>query len=184
MTVFANNFQNDIILLGKKNAKYPTLAAELNAIVAALGTDVTTHDLTITNPPAALKPAANKTPFTNEALLIVNKGKAGNLANSVMAAQISAALGTILVPVNTVAPVVSGTATVGSVLTSTTGTWLYSATSYQYQWRRNGTVISNAAVTYTTVAADSGTNISCAVFAFNTAGRSLAAAISNNIAIA
>jgi hypothetical protein len=38
-------------------------------------------------------------------------------------------------PVNTVAPTVSGTAQQGQVLTATTGTWTNSPTSYTYQWR-------------------------------------------------
>ena len=39
-------------------------------------------------------------------------------------------------PVNTVAPVISGTTTLGSVLTTTNGTWTNSPTSYTYQWKR------------------------------------------------
>lgn len=38
-------------------------------------------------------------------------------------------------PVNTVAPVISGTTTTGSTLTSTTGTWTNTPTSYAYQWQ-------------------------------------------------
>ena len=183
MTVYANNFQNDIILLGKKNFKYPTLAAELNAIVTALGTDVTRHDLTITTPPAAVKPGRDKTPFTNEALLIVNKGKAGNLPNATMAAQINAALGLILAPVNTVAPVASGTGTVGQTLSCTQGTWSYAPTSYARQWLRGGANIAGAtATTYVLVAADSGTSVSCRVTATNPAGST--GVVSNAIAVA
>jgi hypothetical protein len=48
----------------------------------------------------------------------------------------------VTVPVNTAAPVVSGTATDGSVLTCSTGTWTGSPTSFTYPWSRNGTPIS------------------------------------------
>ena len=44
-------------------------------------------------------------------------------------------------PTNTVAPTISGTATVGRFLTATTGTWDGSPSSYAYTWKRNGTVI-------------------------------------------
>ena len=39
-------------------------------------------------------------------------------------------------PVNTAAPVISGTVKVGSVLSATTGTWDYSPTAYAYSWKR------------------------------------------------
>ena len=39
-------------------------------------------------------------------------------------------------PVNSTLPVISGTTTITSVLTSTNGTWTNSPTSYAYQWKR------------------------------------------------
>jgi hypothetical protein len=74
-------------------------------------------------------------------------------------------------PVCTVAPAVTGTATVGQVQTCTTGTWLNSPT-YTYQWRRRGigNIPSATAATYTLVAADSGTQVECEVTATNGAG--------------
>lgn len=54
-------------------------------------------------------------------------------------------------------PTVSGTYTVGSVLTATTGVWLNSPTSRTWQWFRDGLPISSAtSSTYTLVSADSG----------------------------
>jgi surface protein len=73
-------------------------------------------------------------------------------------------------PVNTVAPVISGSTTLGSVLTSTTGTWTNSPTSYTYQWKRGATNIGTNANTYTLVAADSLAAITCVVTATNLAG--------------
>ena len=82
----------------------------------------------------------------------------------------TAASGTI--PVNTVAPVVSGTAIEGQTLTTTTGTWTGSPTpTYAYQWKRGGADISGATgSTYTLVSADIGSVIRCVVTATNTAG--------------
>jgi hypothetical protein len=46
-----------------------------------------------------------------------------------------ASLSVLAVPVNTAAPVITGTATMGNVLSSNTGTWT-NASSYTYQWYR------------------------------------------------
>ena len=84
---------------------------------------------------------------------------------------ITAGLSTIFPPVNTAAPAVTGTGTVGQTLTTTVGTWTYVPTSYVYQWLRGGAQIANAtATTYVLVAADSGTQVSCRVTAVNAAG--------------
>ena len=74
-------------------------------------------------------------------------------------------------PVNTVEPVVSGTTTLGSVLTTTNGTWTNSPTSYTYKWRRGASIISGAtSSTYTLVYADSSASISSEVTAINAGG--------------
>ena len=86
-------------------------------------------------------------------------------------------------PANTVAPVVSGTATVGSTLSCSTGTWTNSPTGYAYQWLGNGLNISGAtSSTYVTVTADGGTSVSCRVAATNAGGTTSQA--SNALAIA
>ena len=85
-------------------------------------------------------------------------------------------------PVNTVAPVISGTAVVGQTLTTTNGTWTNSPSSYSYQWKRGGVNISLAtSSTYVLVAADAGTNITCEVTATNSAGS--ATATSNTLSV-
>lgn len=87
-------------------------------------------------------------------------------------------------PVNTVAPVVSGTAVVGQSLTTTDGTWTGTPSpTFSYQWYRGATPISGAtSTTYTLVQADAGntSNIKCVVTATNSAGS--ASADSNTIA--
>jgi hypothetical protein len=69
---------------------------------------------------------------------------------------------------------ISGTGTVGQVLTSTNGAWTNSPTSYNYQWIRGpGTNIGTNANTYTLAAGDSGFPVRCAVSAINAAGTTL-----------
>jgi hypothetical protein len=78
-------------------------------------------------------------------------------------------------PVCTVAPAVTGTATVGQVQTSTNGTWLNSPT-FTYQWRRRGVanIPGATAGTYTLVAADSGYQVECEVTGTNSKGSAIA----------
>lgn len=73
-------------------------------------------------------------------------------------------------PANTVAPAVTGTATFGQTLSSTTGTWTGVPTpTFTYQWYRSpSTAITSAtSSTYVLVAADVGNTIYCAVTATN-----------------
>jgi hypothetical protein len=79
--------------------------------------------------------------------------------------------GGVQAPVNTVAPVISGTAQVGDVLTSSTGTWTNSPTSYSYQWNANGSAISGAtSSTYTLISGEVGDTITVTVTATNAGG--------------
>jgi hypothetical protein len=88
-----------------------------------------------------------------------------------------------IAPSNTIAPVVSGTNTVGSLLTTTNGSWSGSLPiTYTYQWLRNGSNISGAtSSTYTLVTADTSTLVSCKVTATNLVGS--ANATSNSLTI-
>ena len=86
-------------------------------------------------------------------------------------------------PVNSVAPVASGTGTIGQTLTATNGTWTNNPTSYAYQWQRSGNSITAAtASSYTLVSADGSQSISCTVNATNAIGST--AATSNAISVA
>jgi hypothetical protein len=88
------------------------------------------------------------------------------------------------VPVNTVAPVVSGTATIGQTLTSTTGTWTSDTgvTGYLYQWYRDATPITSATnSTYVLALADVSYAITCRVAATDTDGTSAYVSSSNSI---
>jgi hypothetical protein len=86
-------------------------------------------------------------------------------------------------PVNTIAPVVSGTGVVGQTLTTTNGTWSGTLPfTYTYQWQRNGSPISGAiSQTYVLVEADADTSVTCKVTAANSIGA--ASANSNSLYI-
>lgn len=89
-------------------------------------------------------------------------------------------------PSNTAAPVVSGTASVGSTLSTTDGTWSGSPTSFSYQWQRD---VGTGAVTWVDIAGatantyvvpgsstvaydDVGSKLRCRVTATNASGSS------------
>lgn len=70
-------------------------------------------------------------------------------------------------PVNSVAPVISGTPSQGQTLTCSTGTWSKSPT-YAYQWLRAGVPLAGAtASTRLLAAGDVGSKMSCRVTATN-----------------
>lgn len=80
-------------------------------------------------------------------------------------------------PANTVLPAVTGTTSVGSVLTVSNGTWTNTPLSYTRQWLRDGAAISGAtAATYTLVAGDEGKMIAATVTATNADGSGSATA--------
>ena len=87
-------------------------------------------------------------------------------SNSVLITSVGSA------PYPTVLPVISGGPALGSVLTTTNGSWSGTPTiTFAYQWLRNGGAIGLAnASTYTTVSADLGQNIQCQVTATNGSG--------------
>jgi hypothetical protein len=75
-------------------------------------------------------------------------------------------------PINTVAPAVSGTVTVGSTLSTTNGTWTGApAPTFTYQWQRGVSNISGAtSSTYVIQSADVGSTLRCVVTATNPSG--------------
>jgi hypothetical protein len=77
-----------------------------------------------------------------------------------------------IAPVNTVAPVVSGTATIGSTLTTSDGTWTGTPTpTFAYQWQKGVTNISGAtSSTFVVTLSQAGSTIRCVVTATNVAG--------------
>jgi len=94
---------------------------------------------------------------------------ATNSIGTSAASSASNSITTYSAPVNTVAPVVSGTATFGQTLTTTDGTWTGTPSpSFTYQWQRVTTNIGGAtSSTYVLVQADVGNTIRCVVTATN-----------------
>lgn len=87
-------------------------------------------------------------------------------------------------PVNVTPPAISGTATVGSTLTASTGTWLgVPAPTYAYQWKRDGGNIPGAtASTYILDLFDGGTTVTVTVTATNIVGN--ASSTSSGVSVA
>ena len=87
-------------------------------------------------------------------------------------------------PANSAVPTISGTTPVGQTLTSTTGTWSNTPSSYGYQWSRSATSggsytnISGAInSTHTLVAADVGQYLKVTVTATNASGSATATSV-------
>lgn len=71
-------------------------------------------------------------------------------------------------PVNSVAPAITGTETEGETLTVSNGTWSNTPDAYTYIWKRDGIVIAGAsAATYDLTEDDVGAVISASVKATN-----------------
>jgi len=75
-------------------------------------------------------------------------------------------------PVNLVAPAITGTAEIGNTLTTSDGTWTGApAPTFTYQWQRGTTNIAGAtSSTYTVQLEDEGSTIRCVVTATNSLG--------------
>jgi hypothetical protein len=88
------------------------------------------------------------------------------------------------VPVNSVAPVVSGTPALGQTLSCSSGSWTgVTPLTYTYQWLRNGSAIAGATgSSYAVQTADQGQGLSCGVTATNSDGH--ASATSNTLGVA
>jgi hypothetical protein len=73
-------------------------------------------------------------------------------------------------PINNTLPTITGTATVGNVLTCNRGAWSF-ANTYAYQWKRGGTNIPAAtSASYTVAVGDKTFALTCTVTATNQKG--------------
>ena len=80
--------------------------------------------------------------------------------------------GTPAAPVNSVAPVISGTPTQGETLSASPGVWTgFPYPSFTYQWEADGSPIVGAtSSTFVLTATEVGANITCDVTGTNTEG--------------
>jgi hypothetical protein len=85
-------------------------------------------------------------------------------------------------PVNTALPVITDTG--GGTYSVSNGTWNFSPTKYDFQWKLNGATVTtgNGAATYTRDPADAGKTLTCAVIATNIS--SAAQAVSTGLMVA
>lgn len=192
MSMREPDFQQQVALTVLQRKFYKTAAhpvppaavnAELTAISTALASDPTTHDHTIQAPPVALRVGADKTPFTNDILLLVGAAKGGNLTKAAMISAIDGVAGVLAPPGVVDTPQVMGAAPHGSVLHCTNGNWVGTPTGYAYQWKRGSSVnVGTNSANYTTQAGDVGSGVGCIVTATNATG-STPAPLSNQIVV-
>ena len=114
---------------------------------------------------------------------VYNPAYSVKFAQNTTALTVTAASVAAAAPTNLEPPVVSGTAQVGNVLSSTTGTWT-GATSYAYQWAGNSANIAGAtAATYTPVSTDAGHTLTSTVRATGSSGAAASATSAPTVAI-
>jgi hypothetical protein len=188
MSYYEPDLAGKFILLKGIHFWNPNFASEMGVIVTALGSDATTRPCTTETPALALRIGSDKSPLTNDALLLVNSAKSGNMSADAIIGALDVALGTAYHPVNVDVPYASANASpaiVGTIVTVTTGNWAGAPTSYTYQWKRDG--VTNIGTTnsttapYTLISGDIGGHaITCVVTATNATG-SKAAPPSNPI---
>ncbi len=116
---------------------------------------------------------------------------ASNSAGSAQATSAATAVVTPPAPVNSTKPMISGTAQVGNTLTSSTGTWSNSPTSFGYQWQdcnSSGSGCANISgatgSTYVLSASDVGHTIDVVVTASNVGGSGEATSAATSVVIA
>lgn len=79
--------------------------------------------------------------------------------------------GTVIAPVNTAAPAITGTPQVGKTLSASQGSWSNAPSSFAYQWNRSGAPIFGATgSTYAPSSFDVGYTLTVTVTASNSAG--------------
>tara|TARA_R110000824_G_scaffold401032_1_gene610388 strand:- start:2121 stop:5660 length:3540 start_codon:yes stop_codon:yes gene_type:complete len=130
-------------------------------VTPAVEGDAVTLDYTIGTTPAVLRDYAGNETASFTGLAVTNSTPT-------------------LAPINSAAPVNSGSTVEGATLTSTTGTWSGTGTiTYAYQWKRGATNVGINSATYTTGAGDVGANMTCTVTATDDNGS--ASAVSNSV---
>jgi hypothetical protein len=127
------------------------------------------HDTSLTT--GHSKTFSGLTPGQSYGFLVWSKNASGSTYSTLLYATPSAG-GAGVAPVNTAAPVLSGSAQVGQTLTCSTGAWTGTPTpSYAYQWKRGGANIAGeVGATHVVASADLGQALTCTVTATNASG--------------
>ena len=123
----------------------------------------------------------------NQIVVLTNITTTQSAQIAALAAQLSGITSTK--PANISIPIISGTASYGSTLTTTTGNWTNSPTGFLYVWNRKSTAgavstISGAtSSSYTISSADAGMTLNVEVTAINSNGNSIPAAAAYTSAV-
>jgi hypothetical protein len=132
------------------------------------------------NPTTGVLAGVPTTPLT-ATFSVAATNAAGAVTAGPFSIVVSAQAPTVGVPVIGSAPVITGMASQGNVLSATDGTWTNTPASWSFQWNRNGSPISGATgtvttgtITYTVQPADVGTTVTVSVQAINSTGTSIA----------
>lgn len=166
-----------------------------NIVVAALDTGETVYGIAFTNANGeytipGLTTGSYEVGFAGAHYVAQYYNDESSLAKanpvSVVQGEVAAGIDAALVPkapVNTVAPVASGTPAVGQTLSCSTGSWTGSpAPTYAYAWLRDGVAIAGASASgYLVQTADQGNGLTCKVTATNKNGS--ASAVSNTLTV-
>ena len=104
--------------------------------------------------------------------MVAHNGAGASLP-AISAPVVPVALPVALVPVETAAPAISGTAQAGQAVDCSQGSWANNPTSYSYSWQRDATAINGAtSSSYTLTTADVNQAVTCTVVAHNGSGDS------------
>lgn len=190
MGYMLDDFQSQLLLAIGRFSSDPNATTELNQIRILLGGDATIGDVTLEIPPSGLVPGNPfNSPFVNEILKLINRGKGGNLSTIAMA-NIIGGVAPPGGPINTTPPALTyvsgggGPGNVGSQYAAGAGVWNPSTGNTRTnQWYSGGSPIAGATVgAYTAADTDSGNSIYCTVTMTNAGGSG--SANSNSVAIA
>ena len=132
MSMRETDLVGDVQILKGIHMWNPNFVSEMTTLVSALGGDTTTHSAEIETAPLALRIDASHSRLTNDAILLVNNAKAGNLSKFQIIAAFDDALAIAHAPANVAVPYAqytpAGPPAVGTVCTCTVGQWTSSPT--------------------------------------------------------
>ena len=189
----------DVIPFAPEKSTAPSISGPASV---GVGSKLTTSNGTWSNKPTSFtyqwyrganpipsKTTASYTTVSDDANLSVTCQVVATNTGGASAPVTSNSIAVVLVPAISTAPSIPGPASVGVgiILTTTSGTWSNTPTSYTYQWFRGTTKLSSQTTSqitasYTTISDDATFSVTCQVVATNAGGAS-DPATSNPIAV-